>query len=150
MVEDFGFFGGLGTDPNSMIPMLLIVVAGAVALVRQPAEAVATSAGETPESTPVPAAAAGGRWWEGLTPSYTGRVLAAVAAVVVVLVGAVPMAAASTNPDANPIISEAIDGTPQSIDIAAPSFTLTDQRGAEVSMASLRGKVVALTFLNPV
>ena len=28
LIEDLGFFGGLGTDPNSMIPMALLVVAG--------------------------------------------------------------------------------------------------------------------------
>ena len=28
LIEDFGFFGGLGTDPNSMIPMALLGVAG--------------------------------------------------------------------------------------------------------------------------
>jgi hypothetical protein len=34
LVEDFGFFGGVGTDPNSMIPMALVCVAGYLALVR--------------------------------------------------------------------------------------------------------------------
>jgi hypothetical protein len=32
LVEDVGIFGGLGTDPNSMIPMALLAVAGLVAL----------------------------------------------------------------------------------------------------------------------
>ena len=32
LVEDFGFLGGVGTDPNSMIPMALIFVAGWVAI----------------------------------------------------------------------------------------------------------------------
>ena len=68
----------------------------------------------------------------------------------VVLVGAVPMAAASTNPNADPIISQAVDGTPNLVDAPAPGFTLTDQRGSPVSLSSLRGKAVALTFLDPV
>ncbi len=36
LIEDFGFFGGLGTDPNSMIPMVLLAVAGYLALARAP------------------------------------------------------------------------------------------------------------------
>ncbi|MGH9092872.1 MAG: hypothetical protein ACRDZR_16070, partial [Acidimicrobiales bacterium] len=39
LVEDLGVFGGVGTDPNSMLPMLLLVAGGAAALLRQPAEA---------------------------------------------------------------------------------------------------------------
>jgi len=148
LVEDFGFFGGMGTDPNSMIPMLLIIGSGVVAFVHRPVEA--TEPAVSDSEVPVGAGASGGRWWEGLTPGYTGRVMAAVAAIVVVLVGAVPMASASTNPHASPIITEATDGTPDLINYPAPSFTLTDQDGAKVSLASLRGKTIALTFLDPV
>ena len=32
LVEDFGFLGGVGTDPNSMIPMALVFMAGYVAM----------------------------------------------------------------------------------------------------------------------
>ena len=39
LVEDLGFLGGLGTDPNSMLPMALLFVAGYVALVRVPVAA---------------------------------------------------------------------------------------------------------------
>lgn len=142
LVEDLGFLGGVGTDPNSMIPLLLVVAGGAAALLRRPAEAA------------VPAVAAtgpgGGPWWDRLAPGYVGRVLAAVAALVVVGVGAVPMAAASTNPNTDPILSEAIDGPPTPANSQAPAFTLTDQHGEQVSLASLRGKAVALTFLDPV
>ena len=34
LVEDFGFLGGLGTDPNSMIPMALLAAGGWLALTR--------------------------------------------------------------------------------------------------------------------
>ena len=39
LVQDIGFFGGLGTDPNSMIPLLLLVIAGYLALAPAPATA---------------------------------------------------------------------------------------------------------------
>ena len=32
LVQDFGFLGGLGTDPNSMIPWILLYSAGYLAL----------------------------------------------------------------------------------------------------------------------
>lgn len=37
LVQDFGFFGGTGTDPNSMIPVALLVAGGYLALTRFPA-----------------------------------------------------------------------------------------------------------------
>ena len=41
LIEDLGFFGGLGTDPNSMIPFALLAVGGYLAL----APAAVTAAG---------------------------------------------------------------------------------------------------------
>jgi len=35
LIEDFGFFGGLGTDPNSMIPIILLAGAGYLAQLQQ-------------------------------------------------------------------------------------------------------------------
>ena len=143
LVEDLGLLGGLGTDPNSMLPMALLFVGGYVAMVRLPAPVE-----ERAESDAVTSRA--GPWWEGVTVSYLSRSLAAVAAVAVVLIGTAPMAMAAVNPNADPILSEALDGTPNNLDSPAPPFTLTDQRGRAVSLASLRGHVVALTFLDPV
>ena len=42
LIEDFGFFGGLGTDPNSMIPFALLAISGYLALTPSPAAAAAT------------------------------------------------------------------------------------------------------------
>lgn len=83
-------------------------------------------------------------------PAYTFRVLAALCAIAVTLVGAAPMAVASTDPNADPIVSQAIDGTPNAVDYPASSFGLVNQSGHSVSLESLRGKAVALTFLDPV
>ncbi len=143
LVEDLGFLGGLGTDPNSMLPMALLLVGGYVAMVRLPTPMAEPATADTaPGATP--------RWWEGATLSYVSRSLAAVAAVAIVVIGSAPMAMAAVNPNADPILSEALDGTPNNLDSPAPPFTLTDQAGHAVSLASLRGRVVALTFLDPV
>ncbi len=55
LIEDLGFFGGLGTDPNSMIPMILLAVAGYLALTRPaPAQAPAPSRQPKPRIRPRP------------------------------------------------------------------------------------------------
>ncbi len=56
LVEDLGFLGGLGTDPNSMIPLLLLITGGYVAVTRiAPAPATEPAAQLSPESTAPPA-----------------------------------------------------------------------------------------------
>ncbi|HSZ37195.1 MAG TPA: SCO family protein [Acidimicrobiales bacterium] len=169
LVEDLGFLGGVGTDPNSMIPMALVLVTGYLAMVRLPVPlpvaeeapdgAAVTTQGE-PDAGPGSAIdgaigsaseeGTSGGWWDRVTLSYLLRSVAAVAALAIVLVGAAPMAMASVNRNADPILSEALDGTPNAVDTPAPSFTLTDQHGQSVSLSRLRGHVVALTFLDPV
>ena len=71
-------------------------------------------------------------------------------AVAVILLGAAPMAAAQASPAASTILAQAVDGSATPIDSPAPDFTLTDQHGRQVPLSSLHGKVVLLTFLDPV
>jgi len=73
-----------------------------------------------------------------------------VAALGIILIGAAPMAAAAANRTADPILALAIAGDSTAMDLPAPGFQLTDQAGQPVSLASLRGKVVLMTFLDPV
>jgi cytochrome oxidase Cu insertion factor (SCO1/SenC/PrrC family) len=146
LVEDLGFFGGVGTDPNSMLPMALLYVGGYVAAFRVPlttTTATAPTAGQGALADAVP-------WWQRATPAYITRSAAVVAAVGVVAIGTAPMALAAVNQNADPILTEALDGTPNTLDTPAPSFALTDQHGHAVSLASLRGHTIALTFLDPV
>jgi cytochrome oxidase Cu insertion factor (SCO1/SenC/PrrC family) len=146
LIEDLGFLGGVGTDPNSMIPVALIGIAGYLAIVRVPAPVPATepAGAAAPQHRPFPARLGSSFGAASL------RAVLAVWAVAVVVVGAGPMAAAQASPTANVIIAQAIDGDAAPLHFAAPAFTLTDQDGRQVSLASLRGKVVLLTFLDPV
>jgi cytochrome oxidase Cu insertion factor (SCO1/SenC/PrrC family) len=86
----------------------------------------------------------------GMLATAGARSVAAVAALAVIILGAAPMASAAANRTADPILALAIEGGSTTLDLPAPGFTLTDQNGRAVSLAQLRGKVVLLTFLDPV
>ncbi len=72
LVEDLGFLGGLGTDPNSMLPMALLFAGGYLALVRLPAS---VPADDTVASG---AAAADAPWWERASLGSVARSTAAL------------------------------------------------------------------------
>ena len=144
LVQDLGFMGGVGTDPNTMPPTVLLLCAGYVAMTRLPAP------------TPGPALPGAGaapigwrqRW--AANPAYTFRSVLAAGAFAVMLVGSAPAALATTRPNAAPLLNEAINGPNQAVDFPAPAISLVDQYGNTVSLAALRGKVVVVTFLDPV
>jgi cytochrome oxidase Cu insertion factor (SCO1/SenC/PrrC family) len=151
LVQDLGFFGGLGTDPNSMLPVLLVAVAAYLAFTR--------SADRVPALAPArPAARPRTGWRSRLRPAaLPGAVAAAsvrtvlsASAIGVIALGAVPMVAAQASPAASPILAESIDGDSAPLSSPAPGFALTDQNGRHVTLASLRGKAVLLAFLDPV
>jgi cytochrome oxidase Cu insertion factor (SCO1/SenC/PrrC family) len=143
LVQDLGFLGGLGTDPNSMIPLILLFSAGYLALIPVPQEA--------------PEAVTAG-WRAQLRPGVLGRAVeaarwrwvATAGALAVIVLGAAPMAAAAADRTADPVLALAIAGDSSRLDLPAPGFSLTDQAGRTVSLDSLRGKVVLMTFLDPV
>ena len=133
LIQDLGFFGGEGTDPNSMLPIMTLLIVGYMALVAPAAEPLGEHA-EAPDRS----------------ASYLLRVAAAIGAVALVLLGAAPMAVASTNPHADTILTTAINGTPVHTNIPSWGFTLTDQHGRRVTLSQFHGRVVVLTFLDPV
>jgi len=148
LVQDMGFFGGAGTDPNSMIPIALIFTAGYVGMTRVPVGVTAPANAPEPETarTAPPASQRRGI----AVPRLGFRWLAALGALAITLVGAIPMAVAATHGSADPIIAQALDGTPNEVSLPAKPFSLVDQRGRPVSLAQLRGKAVAITFLDDV
>jgi cytochrome oxidase Cu insertion factor (SCO1/SenC/PrrC family) len=152
LVEDFGFLGGLGTDPNSMLPFVLLAVGGYLAL------ASASAPDQAAAVEPAATARTEVNWRDRIRVAMTPQTLAstgigsvaAVGAIGVMLLGAAPMAAAQANPVADTILAQAIDGDSAPLNYQAPAFSLTDQYGRPVTLASLHGKVVLLTFLDPV
>jgi hypothetical protein len=55
LVQDLGVFGGLGTDPNSMLPQALFLAAGLVAATGTPASTASAAPGTEAARTSVPA-----------------------------------------------------------------------------------------------
>jgi cytochrome oxidase Cu insertion factor (SCO1/SenC/PrrC family) len=167
-IQDLGVLGGVGTDPNSMIPELLVLIAGGVALLApdwEPSRRAQTVRRAVARELPPDGTAVGSAVTENVAatgtselpePAGVGRArrplqaVAALGAVGTVLLGVVPMASASLDPHTDPIVTEALNGQPQATDLPAPGFHLIDQAGRPVSLTSLRGRAVALTFLDPV
>jgi cytochrome oxidase Cu insertion factor (SCO1/SenC/PrrC family) len=153
LIEDLGFLGGLGTDPNSMIPFVLLAAGGYLTLTRVP-----VTAQEPAATEPARPKAARAGWRERLRPAFVQRGLAtasfrtvaAVGALGVIILGAAPMAAAQASRNADPVLAQTLAGNTAPLNLPAKNFQLTDQHGRAVSLASLRGKVVLLTFLDPV
>ena len=150
LVEDLGFMGGVGTDPNSMIPMTLVFVAGYLALTASSSHSRGQQGGTDhacrhPRRRRVRVGKGLGRPdlylpLGGRSRRYRDHPRRGGADGRWLLL----------NPRADPILAQAIDGTPGTFDHPAPPFSLVDQYGKPVSLASLRGKTVALTFLDDV
>jgi cytochrome oxidase Cu insertion factor (SCO1/SenC/PrrC family) len=191
LVQDTGVFGGLGTDPNSMIPVALLIIAACLAWTANctapvpavpplpagtppPAGAPVPSGPTAPTGTTlpvngsVPAGAAvtgetagGGAQGRPLRRTWRhrlaralltvdGRSVAAAGALGITLLGAFPLAAAAADRSADPLIAWALNGPVTQENFPAKPFELTTADGRTVSLASLRGKTVLLTFLDPV
>lgn len=133
LIQDLGFLGGLGTDPNSMLPQALILGCGLLAL-SAGSHAAAAADAETaePASTSAPSASGAVRGWlqpgelaHGLSlalgTASTSAVLSLWAAAMV-LMGAAPMALATANRDADPIIAAPSRVVPARVLSARPGW----------------------------
>ena len=147
LVQDLGVFGGLGTDPNSMIPFALVAVGGYLAVARARPVTAAAPAGAATPARPRPAARGRASRWPRRGSSAAGgtgpaappghalgtaspRTVGAVGALGVAIIGVVPMAAASAS------TSAVADHRPGARRVESPrwtsrrpAFTLTDQHG---------------------
>jgi cytochrome oxidase Cu insertion factor (SCO1/SenC/PrrC family) len=147
LVQDLGFFGGLGTDPNSMVPFI-VFVSGSYLWVAHPATALENIATfRLARSLPTLSAL---RSYVGLQPNQSLRSFAAGGALFITVFGAIPVGVAAFNPMADSIISQAVDGTPAAEVRPAPNFTFINELNHRVSLTQFKGKTVVLTFLDPV
>ena len=131
--QGFGIFGGTGTDPNSGVILMLLLIAGwprpDPAVVLHDAttrSADATTAGPT-------------------RLRLVGAALSVGCLVVLPLLSGFtfmrPVTAQAAEGDSGGIVAT----RPES----APDFTLTDQNGRRLAMRDLRGKLTLVVFLDP-
>jgi hypothetical protein len=95
LIQDTGLFGGLGTDPGSMLPFVLLAAGGYLALPRVPAAA-AQQAAAGPALKRQDRVAL----LRQLAAAVSFRSVASAGAVGVIILGAAPMAAAQASPAA--------------------------------------------------
>jgi len=134
LAQDFGVLGGLATDPNTALPLAVVLAAG---WPRWPSRARDSGPGTERQA-------------------HLGRSLPLRASLTTVGVGAVvavPILLLGTllgPPDASAVVADSRGGVIAVPGRLAPEFTLTDQSGTTVSMSRLRGTLTLVTFLDPV
>ena len=129
-VQDFGFLGGVGTDPNSILPQLVIVASSYMGL--------ATI--EMPLPLPT-------RFWPEVVGT-AGRLFGGWIAVLAAF-GAAPLGFSALNQSYSVQAALAVSGAPFAVNTPAPNFTLTDQYGKKVTLSQFASKRIVFTNLDP-
>jgi len=136
--QDFGVLGGTGTDPDTALPLGVLL---------------ATALPDWSLSSAARSRAVASSVWSPRLRRLREPLLCTVAALGVGAVVAVPLLLAGLllgPPDAAAVAADSDGGVVALTHRPAPSFDLTDQNGRSLSMADLRGKVTLVTFLDPV
>lgn len=137
LAQDFGVLGGTGTDPNSALPLALLLVAALPVW----------SADRDEASEPQPMAPPTAR----RTLQFGAGAAAVTLAIGLVAVAPAVLAAEVPGPAGADAIAADSDGGLLTLPPRPmPAFDLRDQLDRRVTPATLRGKVVVLTFLDPV
>lgn len=134
LAQDFGVLGGTATDPNAALPLGLLLATALPGWSRATRSAAA----------PAPAAAS------RRVRTSLGAGVVTLAVGLGLVVPAILTSTLGRPADAVAVAADSSGGWRRIPPRPAPAFALTDQRGKPVSSASLRGKLVLLTFLDPV
>jgi cytochrome oxidase Cu insertion factor (SCO1/SenC/PrrC family)/uncharacterized membrane protein len=140
LVQDMGIFGGVGTDVNSMIPSIVVVVA--LWLMVREGEVGDREADQPQVDREIPE--------DVMQARRRARVMGSAASAAVFGFGALGMLSLGILPGASADAALAAGSGISPLSGQAPAITLTDQNGVPFSLTSLRGKVVVLSFLDPV
>ncbi len=139
VIADLGVFGGTATDPNSMVPLGVLLSAAGIGVRRAAVGVEADDRAEQVAQRSTPRS----------IPRITERLVGAVA-MGIVAVGAIPLGIASASNKVDPILGQILNSGPQYENYPALDFHLVDQRSHPRTLESFAHKVVVLTFLDPV
>jgi cytochrome oxidase Cu insertion factor (SCO1/SenC/PrrC family) len=137
LAQDFGVLGGVATDPNSALPLGLLLISSSPGWQeRTSAERESLSTPSAPRVAPLlaPTTAA-------LSALGIGALVVAPVFVAGLLLGPADSAAVAADSGGGVI---ALPHRP------TPPFTLTDQNGRTISEADFQGKLTLVTFFDPV
>jgi cytochrome oxidase Cu insertion factor (SCO1/SenC/PrrC family) len=134
LAQDFGVLGGLATDPNTALPLAVLLAAGWPGWPSYATGRAEVTGRTAPLQRSLPVRAS----------------LAAVGAGAVLLVPLLLLGTLLGPPDASAVEADSSGGVTLIPHRTAPEFTLTDQSGGTVSMSGLRGTLTLVTFLDPV
>lgn len=137
--QDFGVLGGTATDPNTALPLGLLLAAALPHWTSAPQQQPLPEGAHEARSRP-------GRslrepWIAGVTALGLGAAVAAPLLVTGLLLAPADAAAVAADSGGGVVVLR-----PR----PAPQFSLTDQNGRSVSSVALRGKLTLVTFLDPV
>lgn len=136
LAQDFGVLGGFGTDPDTALPLALLLAASL------PRWTAAPDLSKQPR-----------RRYDGPTRTLREPVAAGIASLGLgaALVAPLLLIGVLTGPAGTAAVAADSGGGVVSIPSrAAPGFALTDQNDKPVSLAEMHGKLTLLTFLDPV
>lgn len=142
--QDFGVLGGTATDPNTALPLGLLL-AGALPQWSSAAQW-SFAAQEVPLGADPPTRNHRRRvlpapWIGGVAAVGVGAMLVAPLLVTGLLLGPA---------DATAVMADSGGGLVTLGPRPAPAFSLTDQNGRSISTVGLHGKLTLVTFLDPV
>jgi cytochrome oxidase Cu insertion factor (SCO1/SenC/PrrC family) len=139
LAQDFGVLGGVGTDPNTALPLALVLASALPQWNSRPLRKASIGDNSTVR-TP---------WFGGLRQPLAAAVTAlGIGAALVVPLAAIATLAGPA--DASAVAADSGGGVLSIPDRPAPPFSLTDQDNRAVSSTSLHGKLTLVTFLDPV
>jgi hypothetical protein len=142
-VENLGVFGGLSTDPNTMVPLFGLLIALTV-------PATSPMKNQVSEVVEAPADVDTGAGVAQKSYPRLAMAVSSVVAISIIALGVIPMTAAWASGVADPLLAQTLNEPPQSVNFSPLPFTLHDEHGRTFTMESFRGKTMVLTFLDPV
>ncbi len=140
LAQDFGVLGGTSTDPNSALPLGLLLFA----------------AWQAPAPAPAPGRPERGQavqpgWRHAGTTRAAGRAAAAAFGVAALLLAPTAQASTLFGPaDAAAALANSGGGVQPLLPVQSPPFALVDQNDRRFSSSDLHGYLTLLTFFDPV